>query len=89
VLRSVAASLTAVLALMFAPPVLGGLLPEWWQLNVLRLLPGPATDTLATGHLVDSDLEHHPLVAALLVGAWIGLFVWLAVMRVVRADADR
>lgn len=87
-LRSVAAALTAVLALTFAPTVLGGLLPEWWRRNVLSLLPGPATDTLAMGHLAESELDRHPAVAALLVAGWVALFLGMAVARVTRADAD-
>jgi ABC-2 type transport system permease protein len=88
-LRGVASSLIAVLAIAFGPSVLGAMLPDWWARNVLSLTPSPATDTLAFGHLVESDLDRHPLVALVVVAGWLALFLWLAATRVARADADR
>jgi ABC-2 type transport system permease protein len=73
VLRSTAGAITATLALVFAPSMFGSLLPAWWRENIISLLPGPASDSLALGHLDDSDM-YLPPAAALAV-----IVVWLAV----------
>jgi ABC-2 type transport system permease protein len=69
-LRSAAAAITTVLALIFLPSIVGSLLPDWWQRNVVSLLPGPASDSLAIGHVEDSAMYLQPVAAALVVLAW-------------------
>jgi ABC-2 type transport system permease protein len=86
VLRNTAAALGAVLALAFAPSVLG-MLPGWWQRNVLSLFPGPASDSLTVGHLESSDLYLHPLAAAVVVAAWLAAALAVAHVSFTRRDA--
>jgi ABC-2 type transport system permease protein len=83
--RGTAAALVSVLALALAPSVLG-MLPGWWQRNVLSLFPGPASDSLTVGHIEPSDVYLHPVAAALVVAAW--LAASLALARVVFARRD-
>lgn len=86
-LRSTAAALSTVLALIFAPGVLGGLLPSWWQENVLSLLPGPASDSVAIGHLDESAMYLHPAGASVVVAAWLIGLLALAHLALSRRDA--
>jgi ABC-2 type transport system permease protein len=86
-LRSAAASISTMLALIFVPSMFGGLLPGWWQRNVLSLLPGPAGDSLAIGHLEPSALHLHPLAAAVVVVAWVVGLLAVANRAVSRRDA--
>jgi ABC-2 type transport system permease protein len=86
VCRSTAAALVTVLALNLAPSALG-MLPGWWQRNVLSLFPGSASDSLAVGHLEPSDLHLHPLAAGLVVAAWVAASLALARAVFVRQDA--
>ena len=84
--RGTAAALSTVVALVMAPYFLG-MLPGWWQRNVVSLLPGPASDSLAIGHLESSETYLHPIAAAIVVAAWmVGLFA-LAQAVFVRRDA--
>ena len=85
--RSTAAALSTTLALIFAPSIFGGLLPGWWQRNILSLLPGAASDSLAIGHLQDSEMYYQPAVAALVVVAWLVGFLALAQRSLTRRDA--
>lgn len=86
VLRGTAAALSTVVALVMAPFFLA-MLPGWWQRNVVSLLPGPASDSLAIGHLESSETYLHPIAAAIVVAAWlVGLFA-LAQAVFVRRDA--
>ena len=86
VLRGTAAALSTVVALVMAPFFLA-MLPGWWQRNVVSLLPGPASDSLAIGHLESSETYLHPIAAAIAVAAWlVGLFA-LAQAVFVRRDA--
>ncbi len=71
VLRSAAGAVTATLALVFVPSMFGGLLPSWWERNVLSLLPGAAADSLSLGHLIDSPQHLHPLSAVVVLLVWI------------------
>lgn len=86
-LRSTAASVIAVFALIFAPAFLGDLLPEWWQEHVLRYLPGAAGDAIAVGHLEGSPAGLAPGVAALVVVAWLAIFLGAAWAVFERRDA--
>jgi ABC-2 type transport system permease protein len=84
--RSTATALCAVLGLAVAPSILG-VLPGWWQRNVLSLTPGPATDSITVGHLEPSDLHVHPLAAALVIVAWLAAALALANASLSRRDA--
>lgn len=86
-LRTAAASVTTILAVIFVPSLFGGLLPGWWQRNVLSLLPGNAADSLALGHLDDSEMYLHPAAATLVVLAWIAGSLLVAHRVLVRRDA--
>jgi ABC-2 type transport system permease protein len=46
--RTAAGAIAAVLALLFAPAVFGGLLPPWWQRHVIAYLPSPASDSVTS-----------------------------------------
>ena len=69
--RSAAASVAIALAFVFAPSMFGGLLPAWWERNIVSLLPGPAADALSIGHLSESPQHLAPLPAALVVVVWL------------------
>lgn len=85
--RSTAAALSSVLALIFVPTMFGQLLPTWWQENVLSLLPGPASDSIAIGHLDDSAMYSHPAAAGIVVVVWAAALIGLAQLRLARRDA--
>ncbi len=86
-LRSTAASLSTVLALIFVPSMFGPLFPDWWKENVIAALPGPASDSVALSHIVDSDLYLPRGVAAVVTVAWIVVFFVAARAIVSRRDA--
>jgi hypothetical protein len=46
ILRSTASAITTVLSIIFVPSIFGGLLPDVLQENVMRYLPGNASDQL-------------------------------------------
>ena len=76
-----------VRALVFAPSMFGGLLPSWWRENVISLLPGPASDSIAIGHLDDADIYLAPGLAAVVLVAWLAL-TWFGTRAIVnRRDA--
>lgn len=87
IMRGTAAALSTVLALIFAPSIFGGLLPAWWQRNIISLLPGPASDSLAIGHLDDSEMYPEPIVAAIAVVVWTAGLLALAALLQDRRDA--
>lgn len=72
ILRSTASAITATLALIFAPSIFGGLLPDFWQENMLRFLPGVASDNLI---MVDRDPESLTYLASGV--AVVVLIAWL------------
>lgn len=86
-LRSTAASLSTVLALIFLPSMFGGLLPLWWQENVVSLLPGPASDSFALAHLQDSTMYLHPALGVVVTVVWVGGLLALANVALNRRDA--
>ncbi|MEX0762115.1 MAG: ABC transporter permease [Dehalococcoidia bacterium] len=87
-LRSTAGAITAILALIFAPGIFGGLLPAWWQENVLSFVLGPVTDSIAIQHLDDSSLMYLDFeVAVVALAVWLIAFVGGAYMVLKRRDA--
>lgn len=87
ILRSTAASLSTVLALLFIPSMFGGLFPKWWQENIIAAFPGPATDSINVGHLTTSDLYLPRGVAVVAVVAWIAVLYVVSRAYVNRRDA--
>lgn len=85
--RRTAASISTVLALIFAPGIFGALLPGWWQRNVISLMPGPASDSVTIGHLVDDATYLHPAAATLAVVGWMVALWTLAHVALSRRDA--
>jgi ABC-2 type transport system permease protein len=69
--RSTAPALTATLIVMFAPSIIGGVLPRWWQEHVLVLLPGIASDALTVGHITGADQYLHSGLAGTIVIGWV------------------
>ncbi|SNQ45770.1 ABC-2 family transporter protein [Frankia canadensis] len=85
--RSAAGAISAVLGLLFAPAVLGGLLPVWWQRNVLAYLPTAASDSICFSHLEPSP-QYLPIGAAILVVAgWLALSIGAAQYSLTTRDA--
>jgi len=80
--RSTAGAVTSVLAVIFLPWILGGVLPAWWRENVLDYVPGAASEAITSGHLQSAtDGLLAPGVAALVLAGWLALFLgaaWLA-----------
>ncbi len=85
ILRSTASAITASMGLIFAPAIFGGLLPRFWQENLLAYLPGNASDTLLRS---DSDYLTYlePAVAILVILGWIVAFFAVAYILMVRRD---
>jgi hypothetical protein len=48
IVRSTAAGISVVVGLLFVLPVLVGFLPDWWQVNVVKYLPGSAGASVFT-----------------------------------------
>lgn len=86
-LRSTAASLSTVLAVIFVPAMFGGLFPRWWQENVIAALPGPASDSVALSHITDSDMYLSRGLAAVVTVAWVVVLFVVARALVQRRDA--
>ena len=84
---STAAAVIAVFALIFAPPLLSGVLPQRRDDHVLALMPGPASDAVAVGH---PDGVTTPISAGVglpLALAWIAVFLGGAWALLERRDA--
>lgn len=86
-LRNTAGAITTVMALIFAPSIFGPLLPSWWQENILRYLPGPASDNLARINDTDSMLYMGAGMAGAVVVGWIVIFIGAAHVALTRRDA--
>jgi ABC-2 type transport system permease protein len=80
ILRSTAGAITATLALFFGPGIFGGLLPAWWQRNILAYFPNNASDVLARSRTdFVTHISPEAAIATLLV--WLGVaFVIAGVM---------
>ena len=87
VLRSTAATIIAVLAVIFGPPFLAGVVPQSWQGDALEYLPMAAGDAISIGHLPDSAAGLSPAVAALIVAGWLAVFLGGAWAVFERRDA--
>lgn len=86
-LRSTAGAVTSVLAIVFLPGILGGVLPSWWRDNVLGYLPGAAAEAISSGHLESSTATLAPGLAALVLAGWLVVFLGGAWAVLERRDA--
>lgn len=86
-LRSTAGAITTVLGISWLPMIFAGLLPMWWQENVLSLLPSSAVDSFTIAHVVDSPMYSDPAVGAALAVAWLLAFIGAAYLTLIRRDA--
>ncbi|MEX2430727.1 MAG: ABC transporter permease subunit [Dehalococcoidia bacterium] len=87
-MRSTAGAITSILALIFAPSIFGGLLPPWWQENVLAFVLGPVTDSITIQHLGPPSLMYlDTWVAVGALAAWLIVFVGGAYYVLERRDA--
>ncbi len=87
-LRSAAAAITLVLALLFIPSMFGGLLPRRWQKDVMAWLPGPLTDSVSIGHLQEGGAMYKDQwVATAALVAWIVLILGGTLIALNRRDA--
>lgn len=73
--RSAAIAITVVLAIIFMPSFFGPLIPRRWQEDVLAFLPGNASNSIATGNLSDSPMYIDPWLAAIVLAAWMVVFI--------------
>lgn len=86
ILRSTASAITAGLGLIFAPVIVGGLLPDWWDENVLAYFPGNASDMLKVTYTdISGYIEPTFAVVALIV--WLVGFFGVAHVLLQRRDA--
>lgn len=87
ILRSAAATISAMVLTMFFPSMFGGLFPTMVQERVLSLLPGNAIDALVLGHLnPDNRMYLDRPWAALVAIAWLVGLTALAIRLVNRRD---
>lgn len=85
ILRSTAAAITATMGLMFVPSMFGGLLPRWWQENLLAYLPGNAADTLLQSR-TDYATYLEPGVAVAVILVWTAAFFVTAYVLMAKRD---
>lgn len=85
-LRSAAGSVAGLLALSFLPTIVGPMLPAWWSEHGERYLLGAAVDSLTLPALADAPAGLSRGVAALVVAAWLGGLLGLALMTLDRRD---
>jgi ABC-type transport system involved in multi-copper enzyme maturation permease subunit len=85
ILRSTASAITAVMALIFAPGIFGGILPAWWQENVIAYLPGNASDSLMR-ESSDSITYIEPALTVAALMAWIVAFFAVTAFLMSRRD---
>jgi hypothetical protein len=82
VLRSAAGTITAAVAVLFAPPILGALVSNEIVAAVLDYLPAGLSGVVASG----TGDRYSPEVAALLLGAWAVGALALGVITLHRRD---
>jgi ABC-2 type transport system permease protein len=86
-LRSTAGAITGVFGLIFAPVVIGSVLPDWWQRNIVALLPGPASDAVSIAQLDDSTDYLAPGLALVVLAIWLTVALGAARVALDRRDA--
>lgn len=78
--------IVGILAFILVPPFLAGVLPRWWEEDVLRFHPLEATDVLVAGHLERATADLAPGVALLVLAGWVALFLGAAWAVLERRD---
>jgi ABC-type transport system involved in multi-copper enzyme maturation permease subunit len=87
ILRSTASAITTVLSIMFVPGFFGALLPDVLERNVMRYLPGNASDQLLiTNQDTDANLYLDAAPAIALILAWLAFFFGAAALSLTRRD---
>jgi ABC-type transport system involved in multi-copper enzyme maturation permease subunit len=87
ILRSTASAITTVLSIIFVPSIFGGLLPDVLQENVMRYLPGNASDQLLmTTTDTDSLLYLDAAPAIALIAFWLIAFYAVAGLSMIKRD---
>jgi ABC-type transport system involved in multi-copper enzyme maturation permease subunit len=86
ILRSTAAALSTLFAVVFLAPGLGSLLlPQSWKDNVLKYLPGNAADSVTAIHQDPTMLS--PTAGAIVFAAWVVVPLVAAAVLLRRRDA--
>lgn len=85
ILRHTAGAVTTVLGFMLLPTMLGGLLPQWWQDNVVRYLPFNAGGQIMLVDLPPGSLA--PWTGFAILCAWAAAALILAIVLLERRDA--
>lgn len=86
-LRSSAGTIATMLGLLFVPSMFGVLLPEWWQVNLVRYLPGYASENLVGLSSAESLTFMEPAPAAMALVAWLVVGAVAAYTALARRDA--
>lgn len=84
VLHSAAATITAMFAFVFGVPILGELLPRWWQEHVFHYMLFAASDVITNPGASSGPA---PAVAALVVTAWMAVLLTATWALLERRDA--
>lgn len=85
ILRHTAGAVTTVLGFMLLPTTLGGLLPQWWQENVIRYLPTNAGGQIMLVEVPEGGLA--PWAGFAVFCAWAVVALLLAAILLERRDA--
>lgn len=88
VLRSAAGAIATSLGIIFAPLLLGGLLPLWASRHIIAYLPAAAAANLTSTHRdLASATYLDPQVAGWVLRAWVVAFLALAYLVLSRRDS--
>lgn len=87
ILRSTASAITTILSILFLPAFLGGLLPDVLQENVMKYLPGNASDQLLMTNADTGSLLYLDIAPAIgLIVVWLAIFYGIAGFLMLRRD---
>jgi ABC-type transport system involved in multi-copper enzyme maturation permease subunit len=85
ILRHTAGAVTTVLGFMLLPTMLGALLPQWWQDNVVRYLPFNAGGQIMSVTVPPGSLA--PWTGFAILCAWAAVALILAIVLLEKRDA--
>jgi ABC-2 type transport system permease protein len=86
VIRGTVGAVLAVFAFALGPDVIGSQLPDWWHDDVARFFPGSASDSVVFWHTAGTVTELNPLVALVVLAAWLAVFLGGAHLALDRRD---
>jgi ABC-2 type transport system permease protein len=86
-LRSTAGAITAILALIFLPAILGPLMPAFVEEEVFIYLPGAASDAISPGTEGESAHQLSAAAAIPVLAGWIAVFLGAAYALLTKRDA--